>query len=27
MKNKNILTALGLALITLNSGHSFGAVV
>ena len=27
MKNKNILTALGLALIILNSGHSFGAVV
>ncbi|MEI8645214.1 hypothetical protein P4S60_06265 [Pseudoalteromonas sp. Hal040] len=27
MKNKKILTALGLALITLNSGHSFGAVV
>ena len=27
MKTKSILTALGLALITLNSGHSFGAVV
>lgn len=27
MKNRKIFTALSLALITLNSGHSFGAVV